>query len=162
LTGKGLTKAYIDLLFAYALARLGEHDASNELRFRATEVLLEEPEPHKFLLKAFDHRIDEALHGRPTKGALPPQLMDDLDQVPRLERSAVDRMRSFSRILEPDTKLDPYRHWGARISDLDKALADLADVFDRQEVSDRVTELLKEVGKSASDETGEKENRAKI
>src|SRR5262249_2918683 len=120
LTGKGLTKAYIDLLFAYALARLGEHDASNELRFRATEVLLEEPEPHNFLLKAFDHRIDEALHGRPTKGALPPQLMDDLDQVPRLERYAVDRMRSFSRILEPDTKLDPYRHWGARISDLDK------------------------------------------
>src|SRR5439155_22753196 len=89
LTGKGHTKAYIDLIFAFGLARLGEHDACNEVLFRATEVLDDEPHPHKFLLEAFSYRINEALQGRPAAGALTLDHMKELEQVPKLERYAV-------------------------------------------------------------------------
>jgi hypothetical protein len=67
-------------------------------------------------------------------------------------------MRERSRILEPDTKLDPYRHWATRISDLERALAELADLYDRQEVTNRVETLLKNLPRTA---TGH-ESRAKV
>src|SRR5262249_9065134 len=59
----------------------------------------------------------------------------------------VDRLREHSRILEPDQKFDPYRAWSAKIGDLDKALAELADLTDRKEIEARVNKLLREAPK---------------
>jgi hypothetical protein len=84
--------------------------------------------------------------------------MEYLEQMERMQRYFVDRMRERSRILEPETKLDPYRHWASRISDLEKALAELADVYDRNEVIGRVGKLLKDLPRSAAGN----DSRAKV
>jgi cellulose synthase operon protein C len=157
-TESNQTKAYIDLLFAFGLARLGEHDACRDILQRAKEALDGTGEAHGFLLQAFDYRIKQALDGRPSNGSLPPEHMEYLEQMERMQRYVVERLRERSRILEPDTKLDPYRHWATRLSDLDKALAELVDLFDRKEVTERVAKLFKELPKSASGH----EDRARV
>jgi hypothetical protein len=140
----GRTRAYIDLMFAFAMARLGEHDACRDLLHRAKEDLEDAgKEAHAVLFNAFEYRIKQALEGRAPGGPLPPEQTEYLEQMERMERYCVDRLREWSRILEPDTKLDSYRHWAARMNDLEKALADLADIFDRKEVTERVGKLLK-------------------
>ena len=152
------TKAYIDLMFGFGLARLGEHDTYRELLDRAREQLNGVGEAHAFLFNAFEYRIRQALEGRAPTGSLPDEQMEYLEHMERGERYAVDRLRDRSRILEPDTKLDPYRHWTATLNDLDRSLAALADTFDRKEVAERVAQLLKGLSKSAA----ANESRAKI
>src|SRR5262249_19814543 len=66
-----------------------------------------------------------------------------------LPRNVVDRLRKHSVILEPDQRINPYRHWGARISEFEKALAELTDLTDRAELARRVEKLLAEVPKGS-------------
>ncbi len=162
------TDSYIDLTFAFGLARLGEQDAARELLQRARLALSGEGEVHHFLFGAYEYRIKQAIEGKPHAGPLPTEQVEYLEQMDRLARSpvddrprqearicryAIDRLRQHSRILEPNEQVDPYRHWGARISDLDQALAELADVHDRKAVAERVQGLLKNLsGKSKSTE----------
>ena len=139
------TQAYIDLIFAYGLARMGETDASRELLGRAKKVLGAEDHAHQFLLEAFDFRIKLAREGKKNAGPLPHEQLEYLEKtMDRMPRYLVDRLRQHSRILEPDQKIDPYRDWSARIGDLDKALSELADLTDRKEVETRVQKLLRE------------------
>ncbi len=152
------TKAYGDLLFAFALARLGETDASKQLLKRARESLREDRAVHAFLFKAFEVRIQAALEGNPHTGSLPPALMSELERMAMLDRYVVERMRHNSRILEPDQQVDPYRHWEARLSDLDRALAELIDWPDRREVPPRIHKLLKECTEGQAGHEG----RAKV
>jgi hypothetical protein len=70
--------------------------------------------------------------------------------TPRLSRYDADRLRKHSFILEPDQRINPYRHWGARISDFEKALAELTDLTDRTEVTNRIDRLLREVPEGAN------------
>src|SRR5262249_39228740 len=60
-----------------------------------------------------------------------------------------ERMLSQSRILEPEQEIDPYRHWVARTSDLERALAELTDVLDRQEIAARIRKLLQAAPRGA-------------
>jgi hypothetical protein len=144
----GPTQAYIDLIFAYGLARMGEADASRELLARAKKVLGSEDAAHQFLLEAFDFRLKLAREGKKNSGSLPPEQMEYLEKtMDRMPRYLVDRLRQHSRILEPDQKIDPYRAWSAKIGDLDKALAELADLSDRKEIETRVHKLLREAPK---------------
>jgi hypothetical protein len=117
---------------------------------RAREALSGKDDAHTFLLKAFEYRIQESLEGRPHTGPLPAKLMEELEHMQTLLKYVVDRLRKHSRILEPDQRIDPYRRWAARISDLDKALADLTDLADRKEIVARVQKLLKDTAKGAA------------
>jgi hypothetical protein len=152
------TKAYADLLFAFGMARLGEADAGKQLAKRARPALNGPNAVHSFLFKAFEARIQEALEGKPHSGPLPAALMDDLGRMALLDRYVVERVRHNSRILEPDQQIDPYRHWVARMSDLDKALTELTDLPDRNELRSRFQKLLK----AAPRGQGGPEARAKI
>jgi len=152
------TKAYSDLLFAFALARLGESDAAKQLLKGARESLRESHAVHAFLLKAFEVRIQEALEGKPHTGSLPPALMGELEQMIMLDRYVVERMRHNSRILEPEQQVNPYRHWEARMSDLDRALIELVDGADRKEIPPRIHKLLQECPKGPAGH----EARAKV
>ncbi|MBY0231544.1 MAG: hypothetical protein K2W96_19840 [Gemmataceae bacterium] len=144
-TTSGLTPAYVDLAFAYGLARLGESDVARELMARAKDVLAGKDDAHTSLFAAYEWRIKQALDGKPHTGPLPNEQMEYLEVMPRLERYVVDRLRKHSRILEPDTETNPYRHWGARINEFEKALAELADLTDRNEIANRVEKMLREV-----------------
>ncbi len=149
---------YINLLFAFGMARLGEADLSKQLMKRAHDVLADKDEAHTFLLHSFEHRITEALEGKPHTGPLPAKQMERLAAMPPLLRYVVDRLRKHSRILEPEQDIDPYSPWAARISDLDKALVELANLSDRQEIPTRVQKLLKETPRGAAGH----ETRARI
>jgi hypothetical protein len=139
------TASYVDLIFSFGLARVGEPDASKELLTRAEEKLSRLDDAHQFLLGAYRYRIHQARDGKPHTGPLPNNQLEELELMERLQRYVVDRLRKHSRILEPDQKIDPYRHWGAKISDLEKALAELTDLTDRHQIINRVEKLLSEV-----------------
>jgi hypothetical protein len=57
----------------------------------------------------------------------------------------IDRLRALSRILEPDQKVEPYRHTKPFGSELTRALGELPDMPDRGQVVDRVRSLLNKV-----------------
>lgn len=140
---------YIDLIFSFGLARLGEADASRELLGQAQSWLGEEHDVHQFLLGAFQYRITQALDGKPHAGPLPIEQLEYLEHMDRLPRYVVDRLRQQSRILEPHQRIDAYRHWSQRIGTLERELAELVDVHDRQEVVSRVQRLLRDLPRGA-------------
>jgi hypothetical protein len=141
------TPAYVDLLFSFALARLSESDAARELLAGAKKVLAGKNEAHTWLYNAFEYRIRQILDGKPHTGPLPTDQLEYLETIERLERYVVDRLRKHSRVLEPEQRINPYRHWSSRISDFEKALAELTDLTDRNEIANRVDKLLREVPK---------------
>ncbi len=147
------TGAYVDLTFAFGLAKLGEVDACNRLRERAKAALAEGDEAHSFLLQAYDYRIRRALEGHPHAGPLPTEQMEYLTHLIEERKKEkerhdippdyiIDRLRWLSRILEPDQKVEPYRHATPFMSDLEKALRELPDTLDRDRVAERVRGLL--------------------
>ncbi len=147
------TKAYADLVLAYSLALLGESQSWRKLLGAAKEVLAERTEVHTFLLEAFAYRIEQAHAGKPAAGTLPPEQLEYLEQMEKIPRYMVDRLRQHSRILEPLEKLDPYRNWKSWDRDtLGGTLAALPAVADRGELAERLRGLLKTTG------TGKKAN----
>jgi uncharacterized protein (TIGR02996 family) len=140
------TLGYVDLLFSFGLARLGQADASRALLDRARAALAGVDKAHTHLFNAFAYRIEQALEGKPPTGPLPRQQLDSLEHMDRMPRFVIDSMRQHSRVLEPDSRIEPYRHWGARLSGLDRELALLADVHDPAAVAERVRALLRACG----------------
>jgi hypothetical protein len=155
---KAQTFSYIELIFSFGLARLGEIDASRALLNSAKKVLGDKDDAHKFLYEAFEYRIRQAQDGKSHTGPLPDEYVEYMETMDRLLRYVADRLRKHSRVLEPDQRINPYRHWGARINDLEAALVALTDLTDRQEIVSRVERLLKDVPKGAKGH----EVRAKI
>jgi hypothetical protein len=136
------TGAYIDLIFAYAMARLGEEDAVKELVRLARADLERTDEAHGFLRAAFEYRIRQALKGVPAHGPLPAELVAPLEGMDRLLCYVADRFRLHSHILEPDERVNPYRGWGARINELEQALATLTNLTDPSLLEEHVQALL--------------------
>jgi hypothetical protein len=149
-TQKPPMDAYVNLLFAFGLARLGENDAGKALLDRATTTLSGRDDAHSFLLRAYDYRIRRVLDGQPGGGPLPAALLEELEHMQTMQHYIVDRLRKHSHILEPEQRIDPYRHWSAQISELDQQLSQLTDVIDRQEIVQRLHRLLREVPRGAA------------
>src|SRR5262249_21118889 len=119
------TPVYVDLMFAFGLARLGEVTASRALVERASATLeTAGGESHSVLLQAVRYRIGQVLAGRPHAGALPVSIIEHVDRL-RVEHEKspadndnpdrsvayiVDRLRQQSRILEPQERFHPYRY----------------------------------------------------
>lgn len=139
------TGAYIDLFFAFALARMGELDASRSLAEKSTKELQNLKDlTHDFLLDAFLYRIDLVRENKPHAGQLSPELLSQLKPMDRMQHYAADRLRQKSEILEPHQKIDPYRHWTHNTSDLDRELAQLVDLTDHKQIIDSVEQLWNE------------------
>jgi hypothetical protein len=152
-----VNKPYVDLMFAFGLAKLGEVTTARDLMKNAQAKLLEpvgpkdRPDPaHEFLFKAFYWRIENALQGKPHAGPLPPELMARLETIDAdrnnqaSKRYVVDRMRQQSWILEPQEKLDPYAPWKKHGNDLQKTLADLTNVKDGGQLETEIKKLVKQ------------------
>src|SRR5207237_6856798 len=105
------TLAYIQLLFAYGLARVGARDSSTELAATARQVLEAGNEVHQLLLQAFVYRIKLARDGRKNAGPLPPDMIEAVKNLSREDGSVIDRIRHHLKILEPDQKVEPYQRW---------------------------------------------------
>jgi hypothetical protein len=136
------TAAYIDLIFAFGLARLGETGAARSALTHACDALGHQDEVHSFLSRAFEYRIRQALEGKPHAGPLPDALSEELEPMDKMARYVVERLLERSRILEPDRAVDAYRHWTLRDDPLGKELAELSDLRDPKEIAPRALRLL--------------------
>lgn len=122
------TSAYVDLMFAWGHARLGDADTAQRLFAQAAELLYPmadtaTPYPpvdpiHAWLLDAFRFRIEEATAGHPSGGPWSAELVRRLDASDRARPASqfshwyvVDRFRAVSRILEPVEEINPYAGW---------------------------------------------------
>jgi hypothetical protein len=133
------TGAYVDLMFAFGHARLGDDSGARELLVRAAErlrssvpdrssvieqgkktwveVVPRDDPAHQLLAKGFSYRIEHALAGLPHQGTLPAEVLSTLDEwehsrqiEQKRDHYIVERMRSESRILEL-APINPYRLW---------------------------------------------------
>lgn len=139
------TAAYVDLIFAYANARLGEVARATELIQRAAKVLAEDNAIHSWLCEAFSLRIQTAAEGRPPMTTLPESLLSRLQQFNEAESYAIDRLRKESAILEPFERHDPYLRYAAKHGDeLDQRLVRLIDGANRDELLAEARKLLAE------------------
>src|SRR5262249_10058828 len=123
---------YVDLMFAFGFATLGDRpraaalvedarrvmvvpipEAWNDVvRFEATASAL----ITNFLFKAFKYRVDQALAGKPHAGSLPPELHRELAELTTRGRTAgannplqraeyaIGRAREQFRILDPQER----------------------------------------------------------
>ena len=163
LPGPG-TAGYIHLLFAYALARLGEVAESRDVMHAGLHAIPNRDDIHTWLCDAFAARMQQAVDNKPGE-RLPEELIRRLDQMetpdylehlsgPNLDRERqrlkvdrykIEKMRAHLRVLEPHEKIDPYRRWSGHFVDsLARELAALVDIHDAEHLIDKLRALLRE------------------
>ncbi|AMV24875.1 hypothetical protein VT84_10790 [Gemmata sp. SH-PL17] len=161
----------VDLLFAFAVAKLGETTQAKKLLDDARKAM-EGPVPtgtgsqseqavtaavvRNFLFKAFRYRIEQVLAGKPHSGQMSPEVLDELEDITKkqgtgpvnnpykLAKYVVDRMREQSRIMEPNEKPDPYADWTKHSDEVKKALAELHTIRDPNKLAERIRKLYKD------------------
>ncbi len=156
------TLGYVDLFFAYGLAKLGESLPARALVESGRQVLEgfkpteERGIAARFLFKALRYRVEQAIAGKPHAGLLDPALIDELDEIHTRGKTsgkpdnpfgighyAVMRMRDQSLILEPQEKLDPYHEFMKETDDLRKALTELPKLKDANVLARQIRELYR-------------------
>jgi hypothetical protein len=159
---------YVDLMFAFGFATMGERSRASTLLEAARKVMVV-PIPTTwtdnrefeatvraatttFLFKAFKYRIEQALAGKRHIGPLSTEVAVELDAIVAKARDGgtssphlraeylIIRMREQSRIVEPTDRVDPYQFWGKY--SLDKALFDLQEIKEPTELVTRIRNLL--------------------
>lgn len=111
-----LTRAYVGFEFAWGFARLGSADRARAIRDQSLSVLekvsaTNDPKDqnapvHRYLMRAFSARIDQALEGVSPETPLGPEINGQLPTLEPFQRYKVDRLRQFSQVLEPQERLD--------------------------------------------------------
>ena len=154
------TLGYLDLLFAFGMARLGDTAASEQLTASARKTFDAIPTPAAktaaaWLADAYSHRVSQATAGKSHAGTLPADLMGRLDALragaaptaaggmsdQQAVAYAIDRLRYTSRVLEPVEKLDPYRSQKRHAGPLHAALMGLEHLAEPAVLARKVREL---------------------
>ncbi len=153
------TLGYVDLLFAFGLARLGDTAAAEQLVTTARRTLdgvttAGARAAAGWLFDGYAYRVSQAAAGKAHAGVLPADLMARLEvlrakAVPggqgqsdeQLVAYAIDRQRHTSRVLEPVEKLDPYRVQKRHAGQLHDALLGLERLAEPAVLARRVREL---------------------
>lgn len=167
--GASATAAYLDMMFAYGMARLGEVRRSAALAEAARSILeaLPADDPSgiagRFLARAFQFRIGQAVAGQSPTAQLQPVLLDELNDLDRKSEGranstpgmayfVINRMRELSRILEPFDQIDLYKRFTTpHEGGLKQALYELVDDRDPAKLADRIRWLYRQNGPPASD-----------
>ncbi len=159
------TLAYIDLVFSFAFAKLGDAIAARRLMDSAKAALVREnPTDAKticstLLFRAYAYRIERAIAGKPHAGMLPEPLRDEIENLisnkmesetkssvdPRsMANYAISRMREQSKILEPQEKLSAHSEFLKHGDELKLALAELPKITDPTAMTKRIRQLYLE------------------
>jgi len=163
---------YVDLLFAFALAKLQETTQAKKLIEDARKEM-ERPIPttwqdqkhfdsfvaavtQNFLFKAFKYRVDQVLSGKPHTGQMSAELVADFEEITNKGKNGgannpyvradyvINRMREQCRIIEPQERLDPYAFWTKNQDALKKELAELPTIKAPGKLADKIRKLYKE------------------
>jgi hypothetical protein len=152
-----VNKPYVDLMFAFGLAKLGEVTAARDLTESARVKLLEpvgpkgKPDPaHEFLWKAFAWRIENAIQGKPHTGPLPDEMLSRLESIDdgrnnqASKRYVVERMMQSYWILEPHERVEAYARWRKFQSELQNTLQNLPNIKDPNQLQATIRKTLKD------------------
>ena len=162
---------YADLMFAFGFATLGDHPSATRLMSDARK-LLEGPKPppgnhvtegdptsrwvvRDVILKAISYRIAEAMRGNPHTGPLSAEVQADLRVIDETARASpnnpyqraeyvIGRFREQFRIPEPTERIDPYASWTKNLNNLKKALHELRDVREPDQLAEHIRRLSAE------------------
>jgi hypothetical protein len=99
------TRAYVDLVLAWGLARFAEHSVAETIRKQGVASLPTDNPVHVILREAFEFRIQQVREGKPPRGPLSTATLARIAPLGSDERYAVDKLREFSRILEPTVRV---------------------------------------------------------
>ncbi|MCS6850050.1 MAG: hypothetical protein NZ700_02635 [Gemmataceae bacterium] len=137
---RSTTLAYVDLMFAFGMARLRALSVCDELLARARQCLLQQRDGvHGWLLQAFEERIEQVRAGRPHTVPLSTGLLQRLPPYAQFTRPQVryviDRVRGFSRILEPHNRVCAYRRFFPPVDSLE---ADIVAALEQPTVDTRM------------------------
>jgi len=142
------TAAYVDLMFAWAHARLGDAETAQSLRDGALDPLMATADrAHEWIATAFGHRIGQALAGQAHCGEWPTALTGSLSQLDE-DRTGPSRLfvanqfRRSSRILEPDVRVDPYVGWLRHGNQFQRSVAELEATSDPDSFTTQFQSLL--------------------
>lgn len=161
------TAAYVDLLFAYGLAKLGETQAAAKLADAAKAAFDRLPAESKpgiagrFLYKSFRHRVDQAANGQPTTGRLPDHLYAELGEYDKKSQGvsnspfgeahyAVSRMLEQSQILDLYERPDPYKKFTVDYEgELSKRLLTISRITDPTRLANEIRNEYRSNGRKA-------------
>lgn len=163
---------YVDLMFAFGFATLGDHPTANKLVEDARKVM-EGPIPaggnaladqivtaavaRNFLFHALRTRIVEVFEGRPHVGPLPPSVSTELDELRvrsrqgpvnnpyKLALFVIDRFREQYSIVEPEEQPDPYFEWTTHGDAIQQGLREVWERHDPVRLVQTTRELFREV-----------------
>jgi hypothetical protein len=139
------TLAYIHLIFAYGLGRLGETGASTELMDTGARALKGEDPVHRLLFQAFGFRIKAAQEVKTNSGTLPVEIVEGINALPPIDAYVINQLRRHLLILEPDLKLQPYQRWAVAQDALGKKLLEIVLLTDRAAMIERFQAMLKDL-----------------
>jgi cellulose synthase operon protein C len=147
-----LTAAYVQLVVAYGMARLGRGSRAAELAERARRVLPPDP-VHEVLAEAYLARIGQVLEGHAAIEPLPAEISAKLAALGKLDRYKADRVRQSSKILEPRERLDPITAYQRGEADpRGSEFADLRGAHDATFIDARIEAILATAATAAPDE----------
>ncbi|MEZ4318486.1 MAG: hypothetical protein R3F61_13320 [Myxococcota bacterium] len=144
-----LTLAYVNLIFAWGFAAIGDRIRAREL---ATQIdILDRADPvHNALVEAYLARIEQALEGVPREAPLPPAAAALFNGLGALERYKIDRLRQMSGILETQEHLDPFTAFNMGYDDpRGPEFAGLREISDPDVLRPRLAALLDAAGSAA-------------
>ena len=102
------TRAYADWIIAWGLARFAEAVAVDAVRAQAIAARPVGDPVHDLLGAAFEFRVAQVRDGKPPRGPLPVDLLVRIAALDSVPRYAVEKLREFSRVLEPTVRVDTY------------------------------------------------------
>src|SRR5262245_51064265 len=102
------TRAYADLILSWGLTRFAENNAADNVRKQAVAALPADIAVQAILRGGFEYRIGQVREGKPPRGPLPANLLARIEALESTPRYAVDKLREFSRVLEPTVRVDGY------------------------------------------------------
>ena len=149
------TLPYIDLLFSYAMAKIGESTAARTLLEAARKVMEHRLQndaktlTNHFLFQAFQYRIEEALAGKVPTVTLPRDLITAMDNLNALGKGvgtspqgkayyASTKMRQQSMILEPQNRPDAFASFMVASDEFLIGLKKFGDIRDPSEMARQV------------------------
>jgi hypothetical protein len=160
------THAYVRLVFAWGLARLGRPQVARDELKAATELLggrLSERGDaiHRAAFASYDARIEQALEGLPPGApfsAEPGGPIAMREALQGIDRFKYDRLVQLSRILAPRQDVDAFEKWSHKD---DKPFAGLALLTEPEALSSLFERMLAELGPRAGGVLMDPELRAR-
>lgn len=141
-----LMDGYVDLIFSFGLACLGEINPAQRLLQQARECFQRGTEVQQLLCNAYQYRIEQVMAGKPHGGPLSGEILERQNALSTLQGYQVDRLRKRSRILEPDQKINPYLNALKDTKSVPewKDLVELEKIQEPQEVMKQIQRLLRD------------------